>query len=78
MGKTVLDVEILFSSSKAFDPQIKEIRFGKYKIKSIPTARESLEDTRENHILEFKDLWKNEQMNSDPEREGGYVLSLLS
>ena len=78
MSKEGIDVKILFTSSKTLEPQSKEATFDKYKISSIPTARESLTDTRENLLLEFYDLWKAGQTRSNPEKEGDYVLSLLS
>lgn len=73
-----MDVKILFTSSKTLEPQLREVAFDKYKISSIPTARESLTDTHENLLLEFYDLWKEGQTSSNPEKEGDYVLSLLS
>jgi hypothetical protein len=57
---------------------LEEVIFGKYKLKSIPTRRESIDDTQENLMLEFQDLWKEGQLSSNPEKEGDYVLSLLS
>jgi len=69
---------MLFTSSKALEPRLKEVRFGKYALSSIPTARESLNDSHEGHILDFQDLWKEGQTSSNPEKEGDYVLSLLS
>ena len=77
-GNAILQIEILFTSSKAFDPSLKEITFDKYKLKSIPTAKDSLEDTHENIMLEFKDFWKEGQIHSNPQGEGDYVISLLS
>jgi hypothetical protein len=71
-------VEILFTSSKALEPGLKEVRFNKYRISSIPTAKESLDDSHENLVLDFQDLWKEGQTSSNPEKEGDYVLSLLS
>ena len=73
-----LDVEILFISSKTSEPKLKEIKFDKYKIHSVPTARESINDSRESFLLEFCDSWKSGQMSSNPEKEGDYILSLLS
>jgi len=73
-----MDVQILFTSSKTLEPRLREVTFDKYKISSIPTARESLTDTHENLFLEFYDLWKEGQTSSNPEKEGDYVLSLLS
>ena len=78
MSKESLHIEILFTSSKALEPRLKEVTFGKYRIGSIPTAKESLDDTHERFILEFYDLWKEWQTSSNPEKEGDYVLSLLS
>jgi hypothetical protein len=60
------------------EPRSKEVTFGKYRIRSIPTAKASLDDTRESLILEFQDFWKEGQLNSNPEKEGDYILSLLS
>jgi len=57
---------------------LKEATFDKYRLRSIPTARESIHDTHESLILEFKDLWKEGQLYSNPQREGDYVISLLS
>jgi hypothetical protein len=68
---------MLFTSSKALEPRLKEVRFGKYRLSSIPTARESSNDSHEGHILDFQDLWKEGQTSSNPEKEGDYVLSLL-
>jgi len=78
LSKESLHIEILFTSSKALEPRLKEVTFGKYRIGSIPTAKESLDDTHERFILEFYDLWKEGQTSSNPEKEGDYVLSLLS
>lgn len=71
-------VEILFTSSRALEPGLKEVRFNKYRISSIPTAKESLDDSHENLVLDFQDLWKEGQTSSNPEKEGDYILSLLS
>ena len=78
MSKGGIDVKILFTSSKTLAPQLREVTFDKYKISSIPTAREALTDTHENLLLEFYDLWKEGQIGSNPEKEGDYILSLLS
>ena len=78
MSKEGIDVKILFTSSKTLEPRLREVTFDKYKISSIPTARESLTDTREDYLLEFNDLWKAGQIGSNPEKEGDYILSLLS
>lgn len=78
MSKEGVDAKILFSSSKSLEPELREVTFGKYKICSVPTPRESLIDTHENLLLEFYDLWKEDQKGSNPEKEGDYVLSLLS
>jgi hypothetical protein len=78
LSKITLHVEVLFTSSKTLEPRLKEITFGKYRISPIPTAKESLDDTHESFILEFQDLWKEGQMSSNPEKEGDFVLSLLS
>lgn len=78
MSSNALRVEILFTSSKILEPQQKEITLGKYKIRSIPTARESVTDTHERFLLEFYDFWKNGQRSSNPQSEGDYVLSLIS
>jgi len=78
MSKEGVDVRLLFTSSKTLEPRLREATFDKYKISSIPTARESLNDTRENLLLEFYDLWKSGQTSSNPEKEGDYMLSLLS
>jgi len=78
LSKEGIDVRILFATSKALDPKSREVTFDKYKISSIPTARESLTDTSERVLLEFYDLWKNNQMSSNPEKEADYILSLLS
>lgn len=78
MSKKACHLSILFNSSKAIEPQLREVTFDKYRISSIPTARESLTETTENLLLEFKDLWKKDQIFSNPEKEGDYVLSLLS
>jgi len=70
--------EILFTSSKDWDPRLKEVTFGKYKLSSVPRVRESVEDTHESLILEFEDSWAEGQVSSNPEREGDYLLSFLS
>jgi hypothetical protein len=78
LTKNSFPVEILFTASKAWDPRLKEVTFDKYKLRSVPTAKESLADTHEGLILEFQDLWKKGQVSSNPEREGDHVLSFLS
>jgi len=78
LSEESLQIEILFTSSKAFVPVLEEVTFGKYKLRSIPTARESIDDTHESLILEFQDVWKKGQSHSNPEKEGDYALSLLS
>lgn len=78
MRKDFFPVEILFTSSKAWDPGLKEVTFDKYKLRSVPTARESLDDTHESLILEFQDSLEEDQVSSNPEREGDYILSFLS
>ena len=78
MNKTSIDIEILFNSSKTLDPNYSQIEFGKYKIKTVPTLKESLTDTQESFILQFYDDWKEKQMYSNPIKEGDFVLSLLS
>ena len=77
MSKEGIDVKILFASSKTLEPRLREVTFDRYKISSIPTARESLTDTDESLLLEFHDFWKERQTSSNPEKEGDYVLSLL-
>jgi hypothetical protein len=78
LSEESLQIEILFTSSKAFDPVLKEVTFAKYRLRSIPTARESMHDTHESLILEFQDVWKKGQLHSNPQMEGDYVISLLS
>ena len=78
LSKVTINIEILFNSSKSLEPKHQEIKFGKYKIRTIPTLKESLTDTNENLILEFQDVWKKSQLYSYPEKEGDYILSLLS
>jgi hypothetical protein len=73
-----LDVEISFTSSKTLEPRLKGTAFSIYRICSIPTAKESILDTYENLLLKFQDKWREGQINSNPEKEGDYVLSLLS
>ena len=57
---------------------MEEVTFGKYKLRSIPTPMESIDDTHESLMLEFQDFWKEGQLSSNPEKEGDYALSLLS
>jgi len=78
LSKEGIDVKILLASSKTLEPRLREVTFDRYKISSIPTARESLTDTYESLLLEFYDFWKGGQTSSNPEKEGDYVLSLLS
>jgi hypothetical protein len=78
LSKVDLNVEILFTSSKTLEPRYKEITFDKYKIRTIPTIRSSLNDTAENFLLEFHDIWEENQRHSLPDKEGAYILSLLS
>lgn len=78
LSKKGYDIKILFTSSKSLKPPSREVPLDKYKISSIPTARESLSDTHENLLLEFYDLWKDDQRTSNPTKEGDYILSLLS
>jgi hypothetical protein len=78
MDKTVLYIEVLFTSSKTLELLSKEITFDKYKIISIPTIRESLNDSYENHLLTFFDVWRDSQRSSNPEKEADYILSILS
>ena len=78
LSKRCLDIGVLFTSSKTLEPKLKEVTFSKYRIWTIPTARESLADTSESFLLEFQDLWKEGQIASNPETEGDYVLSVLS
>jgi hypothetical protein len=73
-----MDIEILFTSSKTLESKLREITFDIYKIYSVPTIRESLSDTHESLLLKFSDVWKNGQISSNPEKEGDYILSLLS
>ena len=75
---TSLNIEVLFSSSKSLNPDFSKIRFGKYEITTLPTIKESLADTKENCLLNFQDVWKEDQMHSNPEKEADYILSLLS
>jgi len=78
LHRDALQVEILFTASKTLDPSIQKVTFDKYMINSIPTFRESLHDTQERLLLGFKDTWTGRQTHSDPEKEGDYILSLLS
>ena len=78
MSKTSLSVEVHFTSSKAWSPKLKEVAFDKYKLKSIPTAKQQQDDTQQSLVLEFQDLWEESQVNSNPQREGDYILSFLS
>lgn len=78
MSRDSFPVEILFTSSKALDPRSKEVTFGKYRLRSVPTAKESLDDTHQSCILEFQDSWKEGQVSSNPVKEGDYILAFLS
>ena len=78
MSKRCLNIEVLFTSSKTLEPKLKEITFSRYKIRTIPTAKESLNDTSESFLLEFQDLWKEGQIASNPKTECDYVLAVLS
>lgn len=66
-----------FSLSKEIIPGTSEIEFGKYRFFSIPSVRE-LFKTKEEAILEFVDVWKEDQTYSNPEEEARYVLATLS
>lgn len=78
MSKRCLDIEVLFTSSKTLEPKLREVTFSKYKISTIPTAKESLNDTSESFLLAFQDMWKEEQIASNPETECDHVLAVLS
>jgi hypothetical protein len=78
LSKDSFPVEILFTSSRAWDPRLEEVTFDKYKLRSVPTARESLDDTHESLILGFQDSLEEGQVSSNPEKEGDYILSFLS
>lgn len=78
MTKRSTSIEILFNSSKSLDPKYSEMKFDKYNIRTIPTMKESLFDSHESFILEFNDVWKENQTYSNPVEEGNFVLSLLS
>ncbi len=73
-----LDIEVLVTSSKSFNPNISKIKFDKYEITTLPTIKESLTDTKENWLLRFEDAWKEKQTHSNPEKEADYILSVLS
>jgi hypothetical protein len=78
LKKTSIEVEILFESSKSLPAKFNEIQFGKYAISTIPTIKKSFNDTHEHFILRFDDVWKENQMYSNPLEEGEFVLSILS
>jgi len=67
-----------FSLSKEIIPGTSEIEFGKYRFFSIPSVRELFKTKEEEAILEFVDVWKENQMYSNPEEEARYVLAALS
>jgi len=67
-----------FSLSKEIVPGTSEIEFGKYRFFSIPSVRELLKTKEEEAILEFVDVWKENQIYSNPEEEARYVLAALS
>ena len=73
-----LNIEVLFNSSKSLKPSISKIRFSKYEITTVPTIKESFADTKESWLLKFQDVWKENQSNSNPEKEADYILSLIS
>jgi hypothetical protein len=75
---TSIDIEVLFSASKTINPSVGVVKMGKYVITTIPTIKESIADTKETWMLKFKDVWKDEQMHSNPVREAEYILSFLS
>lgn len=74
----VLEVVVRFSSSKGINPSIGEIQLGSYKIRSIPSIRDSMAYTSEEMLLEFADVWTKNQTFSNPEKEARYILDLLS
>ena len=67
-----------FSLSKEIIPGTSEIEFGKYRFFSIPSVRELFKTKEEEAILEFVDVWKENQTYSNPEEEARYVLAALS
>ena len=73
-----LDIVVRFSSSKKINPSINEIELGGYKIRSIPSIQDSMASTTEEMLLEFNDIWEENQTASNPEKEAHYILSLLS
>lgn len=67
-----------FSLSKEIIPGTSEIEFGKYRFFSIPSVRELFKTKEEEAILEFVDVWKENQTYSNPKEEARYVLAALS
>jgi len=67
-----------FSLSKEIVPGTSEIEFGKYRFFAIPSVREFHRTKEEEAILEFIDVWNENQTYSNPEEEARYVLATLS
>jgi len=67
-----------FSLSKEVSPGTSEIEFGKYRFFSIPSIRGLFKTKEEEAILEFVDVWEENQTYSNPEEEARYVLAVLS
>jgi len=76
--KSDFDVVVRFTTSREIPPDLKEVRLGSYKIRSIPSVRSLLTPRPDEALLEFLDFWQEGQMVSNPETEAHYILALLS
>jgi len=75
MSKSI-KVSINCNMGESLEPGFSRVSFGKYSLFPIPTKLNS--DFKTKLLLNFIDEWKNEQIGSNPEREGEIILSFLS
>ena len=71
-------IETLFTASKNLPINSQKIFFERYHLTSIPTKKDTLDDTNENMLLSFVDKWEKNQMASNPIFEVKYVIAMLS
>jgi hypothetical protein len=77
-GRETFPVAVRFSCGRSISPELREIKFDKYRITTLPSKRDLLRPSKEDALLEFQDVWEKDQRASNPEKEAQYLLAWIS
>ena len=73
-----MDVKTKFVHSKAFNPNLGNIIFGKYRLENLPTGREGTLSSSWESLLMFEDNMREGERSSQPTVESDLILYWLS